>query len=96
MYPVRNINVIYKLEKRRRNNVLEIILLFPRKLCDPNMTAFEPDALGNLITGMEFHKFYFENGEEGRKCDIEDEIIKFNFRVLQFWAKITRSSARPS
>lgn len=26
------------------------------------MTAFEPDALGNLITGMEFHKFYFENG----------------------------------
>lgn len=37
-------------------------LLFYRKLCDPNMTAFEPDALGNLITGMEFHKFYFENG----------------------------------
>lgn len=27
------------------------------------MTAFEPDALGNLITGMEFHKFYFENGK---------------------------------
>lgn len=70
--------------------------MFPRKLCDPNMTAFEPDALGNLITGMEFHKFYFENGEKGRKCDIEYEIIKLNFRVLQFWAKITRSSARPS
>lgn len=34
-----------------------------RKLCDPNLTSFEPESLGNLITGMDFHKFYFENGE---------------------------------
>ncbi|UYV71274.1 CAMK2G [Cordylochernes scorpioides] len=32
------------------------------KLCDPQMTAFEPEALGNLVEGMEFHKFYFDNG----------------------------------
>lgn len=26
------------------------------------MTAFEPEALGNLLEGMEFHKFYFDHG----------------------------------
>ncbi|XP_067128961.1 calcium/calmodulin-dependent protein kinase type II alpha chain-like isoform X4 [Centruroides vittatus] len=31
------------------------------KLCDPHMTAFEPEALGNLVEGMDFHRFYFEN-----------------------------------
>ena len=36
-------------------------LLF-RKICDPHLTAFEPEALGNLVEGMEFHKFYFDNG----------------------------------
>jgi calcium/calmodulin-dependent protein kinase (CaM kinase) II len=33
-----------------------------RKICDPHMTAFEPEALGNLLEGMEFHKFYFDHG----------------------------------
>jgi hypothetical protein len=28
------------------------------------MTAFEPDSLGNLVEGMEFHKFYFDNHGE--------------------------------
>lgn len=30
------------------------------KLCDSSMTCFEPETLGNLIEGMDFHKFYFE------------------------------------
>ncbi|GMR47752.1 hypothetical protein PMAYCL1PPCAC_17947 [Pristionchus mayeri] len=30
--------------------------------CDPMMTSFEPEALGNLVEGMDFHRFYFENG----------------------------------
>ncbi|XP_050393885.1 calcium/calmodulin-dependent protein kinase type II delta chain isoform X7 [Patella vulgata] len=32
------------------------------KLIDPNLTSFEPEALGNLIVGMDFHKFYFDHG----------------------------------
>lgn len=31
------------------------------KICDPHITAFETEALGNLVEGMDFHKFYFEN-----------------------------------
>ncbi|XP_065348753.1 calcium/calmodulin-dependent protein kinase type II alpha chain isoform X2 [Cloeon dipterum] len=31
------------------------------KICDPHLTAFEPEALGNLVEGMDFHKFFFEN-----------------------------------
>ncbi|XP_059609780.1 calcium/calmodulin-dependent protein kinase type II alpha chain isoform X8 [Phlebotomus argentipes] len=37
------------------------------KICDPHLTAFEPEALGNLVEGMDFHKFYFEN-VLGKNC----------------------------
>ena len=29
-------------------------------LCDPSLSAFEPEARGHLVEGMEFHRFYFE------------------------------------
>jgi hypothetical protein len=32
------------------------------KLCDPGLTAFEPEARGQMIEGMEFHHFYFRLG----------------------------------
>jgi calcium/calmodulin-dependent protein kinase (CaM kinase) II len=28
-------------------------------LCDPTLTAFEPEAAGHLVEGMSFHRFYF-------------------------------------
>lgn len=34
-------------------------------MCDPAVTAFEPEALGNLVEGLDFHRFYFENREFG-------------------------------
>ncbi|XP_064230392.1 calcium/calmodulin-dependent protein kinase type II subunit gamma isoform X12 [Aotus nancymaae] len=40
------------------------------KICDPGLTSFEPEALGNLVEGMDFHKFYFENREWVRAADI--------------------------
>jgi calcium/calmodulin-dependent protein kinase (CaM kinase) II len=33
-----------------------------RELCDPSLTAFEPEALGQLVEGLEFHRFYFQLG----------------------------------
>uniref|UniRef100_A0A8C2ITS5 calcium/calmodulin-dependent protein kinase n=1 Tax=Cyprinus carpio TaxID=7962 RepID=A0A8C2ITS5_CYPCA len=36
------------------------------KICDPGLTCFEPEALGNLVEGMDFHRFYFENCKRSR------------------------------
>uniref|UniRef100_A0A8C3ADY8 calcium/calmodulin-dependent protein kinase n=1 Tax=Cyclopterus lumpus TaxID=8103 RepID=A0A8C3ADY8_CYCLU len=33
------------------------------KICDPGLTSFEPEGLGNLVEGMDFHRFYFDNRE---------------------------------
>ncbi len=36
-------------------------------LCDPSLTAFEPEASGHLVEGLEFHRFYFDlGGVKGR------------------------------
>ena len=32
-------------------------------LCDPTLSAFEPEARGRLVEGMAFHKFYFDRGK---------------------------------
>jgi calcium/calmodulin-dependent protein kinase (CaM kinase) II len=38
-----------------------------QELCDPSITAFEPEALGQLVEGLEFHRFYFFNRSGGNK-----------------------------
>ncbi len=30
------------------------------KLCDEGLSCFEPEALGQLVEGLPFHKFYFD------------------------------------
>jgi calcium/calmodulin-dependent protein kinase (CaM kinase) II len=32
------------------------------ELCDPTLTAFEPEAPGQLVQGLGFHRFYFDLG----------------------------------
>jgi hypothetical protein len=32
------------------------------ELCDPTISAFEPEGLGHLVEGMAFHRFYFDLG----------------------------------
>lgn len=29
-------------------------------LCDESITSFEPEAIGHLVAGLPFHKFYFD------------------------------------
>jgi ketosteroid isomerase-like protein len=31
-------------------------------LCDSGLTAFEPESRGQLVEGLEFHRFYFRLG----------------------------------
>jgi Calcium/calmodulin dependent protein kinase II association domain len=33
-----------------------------QELCHPELTCFEPEARGQLVAGMAFHKFYFDLG----------------------------------
>src|SRR5262245_36402750 len=33
-----------------------------QELCDPSLTCFEPEALGQLVEGLDFHQFYFNLG----------------------------------
>jgi ketosteroid isomerase-like protein len=36
-------------------------------LCDPSLSALEPEARGQLVEGMDFHRFYFDlGGVKGR------------------------------
>ncbi len=34
-------------------------------LCDPSLSCFEPEAKGNLIEGLDFHRFYFSLDRKG-------------------------------
>jgi calcium/calmodulin dependent protein kinase II association protein len=33
-----------------------------QQLCDPSLTCFEPEALGQRVEGLGFHNFYFRLG----------------------------------
>jgi calcium/calmodulin-dependent protein kinase (CaM kinase) II len=33
-----------------------------QELCDPTLTAFEPESGGQLVEGLAFHQFYFRLG----------------------------------
>lgn len=37
-------------------------------LCDPTLSAFEPEARGHLVEGMDFHRFYFDLGGAKGAC----------------------------
>ena len=49
---------------RLNQKLLDCIVLTDWKtyqeLCDPTLTCFEPEALGQLVEGLDFHHFYFQ------------------------------------
>jgi len=55
-----------------------VCLCVYRKLVDPQLTCFEPETCGNLIEGLDFHRFYFDNGIDRRhfnnKCSAVAEM----------------------
>ncbi|CAC42325.1 Calcium/calmodulin-dependent protein kinase type II [Caenorhabditis elegans] len=49
------------------------------RLCDTSMTCFEPEALGNLIEGIEFHRFYFDGN---RKNQVHTTMLNPNVHII--------------
>ncbi|KAB0368301.1 hypothetical protein FD755_020067 [Muntiacus reevesi] len=58
MHRQETVDCLKKFNARRKLKVRNSTFV---KICDPGLTAFEPEALGNLVEGMDFHRFYFEN-----------------------------------
>ncbi|CAD6195680.1 unnamed protein product [Caenorhabditis auriculariae] len=56
------------------------------RLCDTGMTCFEPEALGNLIEGVEFHRFYFDAGSASavaaRKNQVHTTMLNPNVHIV--------------
>ncbi|XP_020902743.1 calcium/calmodulin-dependent protein kinase type II delta chain isoform X2 [Exaiptasia diaphana] len=52
------------------------------KLVDPHVTAFEPVSNGNLVEGLEFHKFYFDNLLSKRSAPINTTILSPHVHLL--------------
>uniref|UniRef100_A0A3Q3RM42 calcium/calmodulin-dependent protein kinase n=1 Tax=Mastacembelus armatus TaxID=205130 RepID=A0A3Q3RM42_9TELE len=52
------------------------------KICDPGLTSFEPEALGNLVEGTDFHRFYFENGLSKGKQPIHTILLNPHVHLI--------------
>ena len=50
------------------------------QLCDPTLTAFEPEARGHLVEGMEFHHFYLSR--TGERSAISNTIATPHVRLV--------------
>ncbi|XP_015764537.1 PREDICTED: calcium/calmodulin-dependent protein kinase type II delta 2 chain-like [Acropora digitifera] len=52
------------------------------KLVDQRLTAFEPEAKGNLVEGLEFHRFYFDNVYTKRTSPINTTILSPHVHMM--------------
>ena len=53
---------LLRLTQRLLDSIAEGDWTTYEQLCDPSLTAFEPEAPGQLVEGLEFHRFYFALG----------------------------------
>ncbi|XP_072232789.1 calcium/calmodulin-dependent protein kinase type II delta chain-like [Leuresthes tenuis] len=52
------------------------------KICDPGLTSFEPEALNQLVKGMNFHRFYFENALSKGKLPIHTILLNPHVHLI--------------
>jgi len=50
-------------------------------LVDEKITAFEPEAVGHLVEGLDFHKFYFDAFKTSKRV-IQQTMIAPQIRIL--------------
>jgi ketosteroid isomerase-like protein len=52
------------------------------QLCDASITCFEPEALGQVVSGLPFHKFYFDLPSSASKPAKQSTIASPHVRVM--------------
>jgi Calcium/calmodulin dependent protein kinase II association domain len=60
-----------------------------QELSDPGLTAFEPEALGQLVDGLEFHRYYFFTRGAGSRSSQNTTMCGPRVRVMGDAAVIT-------
>ncbi len=53
---------LLRLNQRLLQSIVKADWATYQELCDPSLTAFEPEGRGQLVEGLDFHRFYFELG----------------------------------
>lgn len=51
-----------------------------KELCHPSLTAFEPEALGHRVDGLDFHHYYFQFG--GIKGAHQTLLVEPHVRIM--------------
>ncbi|MDB5343634.1 MAG: Calcium/calmodulin dependent protein kinase association-domain protein [Schlesneria sp.] len=51
-------------------------------LCDESITCFEPEALGQVVAGLPFHKFYFDLPSSPTKPAKQSTIASPHVRLM--------------
>ncbi len=51
-----------------------------KELCCPSLTCFEPEAMGNLVDGLEFHHYYFNL--PASSSPIQSTIVAPHIRIM--------------
>ena len=52
------------------------------EICDPTLTCFEPEALGNLVDGLDFHRYYFNLPSSGAPSAVQSTMIGPHIRII--------------
>ena len=60
-----------------------------KQLVDSSVTCFEPEAVGHMVEGLDFHKYYFDLSvnSQGKKPPVSPNTSMVNARVRMMGAE---------
>jgi calcium/calmodulin-dependent protein kinase (CaM kinase) II len=82
-----NTNELLKINERLLDAIVRGDWATYQQLCDPSLTAFEPEGRGQRVEGLEFHRFYFQLG--GKGAPVQTTVCSPHVRVLGDAAVVT-------
>jgi|LakMenEpi03Aug12_release.lakeMendotaPanAssembly.Ray.scaffolds.fasta_scaffold51066_5 calcium/calmodulin-dependent protein kinase (CaM kinase) II len=56
-----------------------------QELCCPSLSCFEPEALGHLVHGLDFHQYYFDlpsSNTNAKPLPVQSTIVAPHIRVM--------------